>query len=157
MHPTSKSIMKNLGILIAVSFLLSGCGGGNCCDNTSSGGGQQSTVTGVNFKTSIKKTFETNGELVTVDYELTDSNGEDVSGTIFFGDQEQAKISGTGMITHMYQTTGTFQISIMIDGAATNIVGEVTIQSTALNDGSFSNCQPDVEQSTAQCVLIPSS
>ena len=101
---------------------IAACGGGNSSSEdsaadvavTTSGG---VTVTFVSDEATVNEVFELFFNL----------GGDQLTGTIFWGDNTTTRVRGSGTVSHIYRGSGTVTIAIQIDGQVAEGVANITV------------------------------
>ena len=117
--------MKKIFKVLFVSLLFAGiaaCGGG---DSSSEDNAADVTVT---TPDGVAVTFASDEATVNEVFELFfNLGGDQLTGTIFWGDNTTTRVRGSGTASHIYRGSGTVTIAIQIDGQAAEGVANITV------------------------------
>ena len=152
--------MKKIFKVLFVSLLFAGiaaCGGG---DSSSEDNAADVTVT---TPDGVAVTFASDEATVNEVFELFfNLGGDQLTGTIFWGDNTTTRVRGSGTASHIYRGSGTVTIAIQIDGQAAEGVANITVlpatpveQSTESVSSDTQTSVPTASMPTTGTLSIP--
>ncbi len=113
----SLSIILLMGLLVA-------CGNSNTSSENARSASETSE-TGAVLTTNFESAEVDAKGILSIEYTITSPNGEELAGTIHWGDNTTSRIKGAAEARHRYRSSGTYRVNVQLDDGSVFRLGQI--------------------------------